>query len=86
MQFYKTVERIHYANQLIKLESTGTPNEFAQRLHLKRSQIFVFLEELKDYGAPIRYSRIHETYYYTEFYDIIIDIRIFNGTEERKIF
>jgi biotin operon repressor len=48
------------------MRATGTPEEFAEKLGIRRSTLFQSLQEIKDLGVDIRYSNIRETYYYAD--------------------
>ena len=52
-------------DKLIHAESTGTPKEFAQKLSICVSYLHSQIKDLKEeYNAPIKYTRIRQTYYY----------------------
>jgi len=74
MPLFETIDRIHRIHKLIQREATGTPDEFAKRFHLKRRQLYNILDEFKDYGANIRYSRTKSTFYYANDFEIMIKI------------
>jgi predicted DNA-binding transcriptional regulator YafY len=79
------IKRLYRMHKLILQEATGTPDEFAGRFHIKRRQLFNLLSELKDYGAPIEYSAINNTYYYTEDFDFFkrIGMESLSGKENK---
>lgn len=52
-------------DRLISLESTGPPNEFAEKIGIKRSSLFEYLKELKILGVEIKYSQKKLSYYYS---------------------
>ena len=66
MNFIKQIERIDRVDKHIKRRSTGTPEEFAAKLNISKRQLFRMIEKLKDYGAPIGYSRTLNTFYYKD--------------------
>jgi predicted DNA-binding transcriptional regulator YafY len=74
MYLFESIERIKRIHDLIKREATGTPDEFAERLHLKKRQLQNILEELRDWGADIRYNRFRCTYYYANGFEVILTI------------
>jgi hypothetical protein len=74
MGIFETIERIRFTHELIQSETTGTPNEFANRLHIKRRRLYDILNEFRDYGAEIKYDRIKRTYYYANDVDISFKI------------
>lgn len=62
MIFLKQLERYKKLDELIKQEQTGTPNELANELKISRSHLYRLIEELKDVGAIIGYSRKFSTF------------------------
>jgi hypothetical protein len=50
-------------NRLIKEEKTETPEEFATRLGVSSSHRYRCIDEIKELGAPINFSRSRKTYY-----------------------
>ena len=50
----------------IEHKSTGTPREFAHRLKLSERSMYRVLEELRDIGINIQYSRVRCSYIYTD--------------------
>jgi hypothetical protein len=55
---------------LIKQGKTGKPIEFARKFHISRSQMYNIIDMLKDYGAIVKYSRKHRTFYYNNDFKI----------------
>ncbi len=74
-------------NKLINEERTGTPGELAIRLGVSRRQLFRLLELLRDWEAPLRYSKSLSTYYYDGSFDLEIkfSIKVITDTESKKI-
>jgi hypothetical protein len=70
MKAIEQIERLKRMDELIKTKSTGNPEEFAEKLSISHSHLFNLIDELKTRDAPIRYSRIRQTYYYTKEYDL----------------
>ena len=66
MILLKELELLQKVNKLISQECTGTPKEFARKLRISQRRFFVIIDEMKDMGAPIEYSRISRTYYYSK--------------------
>ena len=71
MSLFQTVQRIERIHQLIRMESTGKPDAFAEKLHIKKRQLFNLLEEFRAQGADIQYSCLRETYYYKNDFEIL---------------
>jgi hypothetical protein len=86
MQLDKYIIRLRYAHTLIRNESTGSAKDFAQKLHIGKSQFYCLLEEFKFFGAKLEYDHYRKTYYYLNDFELIIDIRVLTGDEERKLF
>ena len=74
MQLFKALDRIVRIHDLIHRESTGSPDQFAAKLHLKRRQLYYVLEEFRSRGAIIKYSRSRSSYYYENKFKITIEI------------
>jgi predicted transcriptional regulator len=51
---------------LISMRATGTPEEFAEKLGLRRSTLFQSLQEMREMGVDIKYSFIRQSYYYAD--------------------
>ena len=64
MTIFQHIDRMKYIHHLIRTQATGEPDNFAQKLRISRRQLYNILEELKDFGAEIKYSRTHQTFYY----------------------
>jgi predicted transcriptional regulator len=46
--------------------STGTPEEFAEKLGIRRSTLFQSLQEMRGMGVNIKYSCFRQSYYYAD--------------------
>ena len=57
-----TIKRIH---ELIRLKSTGTPEELARKLGIHKRMVYYYIEVLKALGAPIVYDKHIPSYVYT---------------------
>ncbi len=75
MNSLKVINRLKRVDLLITLKSTGTPIEFAEKLSLSVSRLYDILFEMKELGAPIKYSRTCRTYYYKKRGNFNIDIQ-----------
>jgi predicted DNA-binding transcriptional regulator YafY len=64
MKLQETIERYRKIDMLIRREKTGSPVEFADKLGISRSQLYNYLDELRDYGAGIIYDRAKGSYMY----------------------
>jgi predicted DNA-binding transcriptional regulator YafY len=61
LKYLHRFERMHW---LIKHNTTGCCNDFARKMSLSKRQLLENISELKEMGAPIRYSHTSSTYYY----------------------
>ena len=84
MLLFETIDRMHRIHHLIKREATGTADEFAERFRIKKRQLYYLLDEFKDYGAVIRYSRIRNTYYYDNDFEVKVHISTHPLSEDEK--
>ncbi|GAA0882989.1 hypothetical protein GCM10009120_15860 [Sphingobacterium siyangense subsp. cladoniae] len=76
MQLFKYINRINLLDRLIRQRSTGTPTELALRIGISVSRLYVMIDELREQGAPIVYSRQRLTYYYSAEFMISIVVKI----------
>ena len=53
-------------DSLISMKATGTPEEFAEKLGIRRSTLFVSLQEMREMGVDIKYSGLSQSYYYSD--------------------
>lgn len=61
-------------DRLIKIKGTGAPDALAQRLGISRSALYRYLDVLKQFGAPVDYCHVRETYFYAD-----ADFQLFLG-------
>jgi predicted DNA-binding transcriptional regulator YafY len=76
MKTLKQLECLRKIHKLIRNENTGTPLEFAIKLHLSQRQLYNLLEKLKEMEAPIQYCRKSATYYYNDDFDLLVNISV----------
>ena len=60
----RILHRLIRLDYLINLKSTGTPAELAIKMGISERSVYDYLKLLKDFGAPIKYSRLKGSYYY----------------------
>ena len=65
MTFIEKVHLLERMDQLIRLKSTGTPTELAEKLNVSRSTIYEIIDCLKFLGAEIDYSRTKRSFCYS---------------------
>jgi hypothetical protein len=70
MKAFTQLERMKKMNWLIKTEHTGNPKEFAGKLGICQSHLYNLIEDMKIDGAPIKYSRKRQTYFYERHFEI----------------
>ncbi len=66
MSLLKYIERLRRMDSLIYMMSTGTPEEFAEKLGIRRSTLFQSLQEMREIGVDIKYSCFRQSYYYAD--------------------
>jgi len=66
MSLIKYIERLRRMDSLISMMSTGTPEEFADKLGIRRSTLFFSLQEMREMGVDIKYSFTRQSYYYAD--------------------
>ena len=66
MALHKYMERMKLTDSLIRKKATGSPKELANKLGISRSALFELINEMKEEGFPIAYSKEFNSYYYQE--------------------
>ena len=64
MNFIEHLKKIEQIDQLIHMQATGSPKEFAAKLNISESTLFRLLRELKDTGCDIKFNPYRNTYLY----------------------
>ena len=84
MKLLEILERYQQIDRLIKRQSTGTPKEFADKLGISKSQLFNYLEDLRDRGAAISYNKTLGSYIYLKPVEItaVFSVRTRDEDEE----
>lgn len=85
MDLIKSIERIVQLHNLVKTESTGTPENLARRLGISRATLYRIMEELKSYNAPIEYSRIKRSFYYSKMFEFELNCTLHIIDEETEL-
>ncbi len=88
MKTIKSLERLQQLHSLIVKERTGSPKDLARRMNISERLVYLLIEYLKDYNADIRYDRSRQTYYYSEDFelDIQISVSVISNNERTEIF
>ena len=76
MKTIKQLERIYETHKLIQQQNNGTPAEFANKLHISVREFYRQLQYLKEMGAVISFSRSSNVYYYTEDFDLFVNVSV----------
>jgi hypothetical protein len=64
------LKRIH---ESISMQATGNPDYMAKKFDISKRFLHMIIDYLKkEFDAPIAYSRLRETYYYTEEWEFYI--------------
>ena len=87
MILFKQIELLQRIHHLIAVSNTGTPYEFARQIRISERHLREIIDEMKDRGAPIDYSRRTETYYYKEPFEVVISctFRLLSSKEQKNI-
>lgn len=64
MAFFKRLDRTRRLDDLIRKQATGPPEALARRMGVSQATIYRWLQELKEFGLPVKYSRERKTYLY----------------------
>lgn len=64
MYYAETLRRIKYIDHLIQKKRTGNAGELGEKLGISRTAIFQYINLMKENGAPIKFSKSRQTYYY----------------------
>jgi len=75
-QLLKYTNRLRHADQLIRMEATGAPRLFAQKLGISESYLYGILDEMKEMGLPLSYSKTRLSYVYTRPVRLRIEIGV----------
>ena len=66
MNLRKTQERLNTVDYHITTKAKGNMGVLARKLGLSQSGAYKFLEEMKEEGFPIAYSKKENQFYYSE--------------------
>ncbi|WP_109853333.1 HTH domain-containing protein [Aquimarina sp. AU58] len=62
----KHIKIIERMDQLIRLQATGSPEKFAQRLGISKTKLYRMIKLMRALNAPIEYGTTIQSYVYTE--------------------
>jgi predicted DNA-binding transcriptional regulator YafY len=57
-------ERLNRIDHLIQIKGTGTPAQLADKIGLSERSMYEYIRLMKEFGAPVVYSRERQSYYY----------------------
>jgi hypothetical protein len=58
------VRRVEYLDTLIRTKASGTPSVLAKKLKISERSLYYHLKFIKELGAPVRYCKLRNCYYY----------------------
>jgi DeoR/GlpR family transcriptional regulator of sugar metabolism len=64
MGLFDRMERTKRLDALIRKRATGSPDDLARRMGVSEATVYRWLQELKQFGLPVRYCRRRKTYLY----------------------
>ena len=64
MSFIEQLLLLRRLHDLVQRRATGSTPELMEKLEVSKSGLYRQLELLKNLGAPIRYDRAEQRYYY----------------------
>jgi len=57
---------MRFIDSLVRKRATGNYVSLAKKLNLSKTELYNFLNEMKNEGIPIKYSKKLNSFYYTE--------------------
>ncbi len=85
MSSLKYIYRLRRMDDLIARRATGTPEAFAHRLGLCRSELMNCLSEMRQLGADICYCRTRQSYYYPDSKRLFVGFVFPEKAEQKEI-
>jgi len=85
MKAIEQLERLQRIHELIKAEKTGTPEEFANSLHISRRQLYEYINLIKDFGVDINYSKHKRTFFLCNGHELKINCSVKVITKQETI-
>jgi hypothetical protein len=88
MKAIKQLERFQRIIKLIKHEKTGAPEEFANSLQIGKRRLYEHLDDLREMGVNIDYSKLRKTYYFSNGHEIELSysLKIISKEKAKEIF
>ena len=69
------IDNFKKMDELIARKSTGKPAEMAVKVDCSLTTLFTYLSMMRAMGAPIRYNKYKQTYYYEEEGNFVVGFR-----------
>lgn len=87
MEFIRQIERLQLLNKLVKERRTGRPEELAERLGVSRAKLYLMLDELRDEGIEIKFSKRSNSFVYENCggVSVVFSLKVLESNEIRDI-
>ncbi|HTN08418.1 hypothetical protein [Agriterribacter sp.] len=66
MGILRQIKRLQYIDYIIRRKATGNLRTFAEKNRLSKRGLAAVLQEMREMGFPVKYSRQLNSYYYEE--------------------
>ena len=76
MNNLRQIQQLRKLHGMIVLETTGSPKQLARNMRISERHLYHLLEQLRDMEAPIRFNRRANTYFYTNEFDLLVNISV----------
>lgn len=84
MKAIEQLERFKQIIKMIKHEKTGTPEEFANSLQISKRRLYEHLDDFREMGVQIDYSKIRSTYYFSDGHEVELSFSLKVITKEKS--
>jgi DNA-binding Lrp family transcriptional regulator len=87
MEFIRQIERLQLLNKLVKEQRTGKPEELAKRLGISRAKLYLLIDELRDQGIEIKFSKRSNSFVFENCEGVSVDfsLKVLESYEVRNI-
>ena len=76
VMIFKYINRFQQLEQLIRLQNTGNAEELGNKLGISKRHVYRLIEEFKDLGLEIEYSKYYRSFVYRKKCKVEININI----------
>lgn len=73
---FDVINKLKLVDKYIYARKTGTRCEFAKLVGISKSQLYYYLDFLKEKGAEIGYNRKCQTYYYKNIVEVDVNLSV----------